>query len=393
MDDLKKWIPSEAIFEWLQEGDAKAAAFQEEAEAAGTDQIANLFSNCNSDDDEEGSNGDDNDDDNDSNASDADYEGFVGRVRVWYSSTDNENGIGGKYRGVQGDAPVGSTYLTPTTNGKSMNQSTRIVYAISESWKGYGDMLWASSRHLANLFADPTKCRQLLQLDREDGLLSQQCNGYSESSEGQNHQRHPLYNLRLLELGAGCGVPSLMAMKCGAHVVCTDLDDPNRIRTIAESMERNWQEILAADTENGNGHIENGSSIGNMQLARACPFRWGASTEPVAKALLGEGYNNNGNNHNCFDVICATDCLFMPWLHYELLAGIQELLTEQGVAILAFCIHEAFSKDHEVWPFVDKAKEKGFTVEILDAVQLTPPKKGMDSKQGLVNMLRLTKKS
>ena len=61
-------------------------------------------------------------------------------------------------------------------------------------------------------------------------------------------------------------------------------------------------------------------------------------------------------------------------------------------AIFAFCIHEAYSKDHEVWTFVDKAHEKGFDVETLEAVQLSPPKPGMPAKQGLVNMIRLQRK-
>jgi hypothetical protein len=122
----------------------------------------------------------------------------------------------------------------------------------------------------------------------------------------------------------------------------------------------------------------------NGPLARACPFRWGNSTEPVAKCLKDDGTEK-------FDVICATDCLFMPWLHYDLLQAVDELLNQDGVCIMEFAIHESFSKEEEVWPFVDKATERGFRVEVLDAVQLTPPRKGMPSKQGLIHILRLTR--
>ena len=46
--------------------------------------------------------------------------------------------------------------------------------------------------------------------------------------------------------GAGAGVPSWAAMKCGANIVCTDLSDTNRIRSLAECVERNFQQILQA---------------------------------------------------------------------------------------------------------------------------------------------------
>jgi predicted nicotinamide N-methyase len=169
-------------------------------------------------------------------------------------------------------------------------------------------------------------------------------------------------------------------MKCaGARVVCTDLDDPNRIRSIAESMQRNWKEIQYIP------HLEE-TVKNNGPLAKACPFRWGNSSEHVAKCL---NYDDDGTAK--FDLICATDCLFMPWLHYELLKAVEELLAEDGVCIMAFAIHESFSKDEEVWPFVEKATLRSFRVEVLDAVQLTPPRKGMPAKQGLINILRLSR--
>eukprot|EP00934_Nitzschia_sp_Nitz4_P005777 Nitzschia sp. Nitz4//scaffold335_size18684//16977//18104//NITZ4_008773-RA/size18684-processed-gene-0.2-mRNA-1//1//CDS//3329548285//5767//frame0 len=357
LDELRHWIPSDEMYQWLKEADVKAASFQAEMDDNGTDQIANLFRTDDSSDEE----GDDKSVlSNDSNASEADFEGLVGRVRVWTSSTTDRDGQGSQYRGVQ----------APTEDKTSVDQ--RIVYAISDSWEGYGDILWASSRHLGNSFANPETCRDLLA-------------PLFENSSSGDSDLHPLQGLKVLEMGAGCGVPSLVAMKCGAHVVCTDLDNPNRIRNIAESMERNWREMQLTSTYNE-----------NARRARACPFRWGSSTLPVAKSLFPEGSSAEEqemkNLKHCFNVICATDCLFMPWLHHDLLDGIDELLSpDHGVAILAFCIHEAYSKEHEVWPFVDKAREHGFHVEILPGIQLTPPKKGMPDKQGKVNMLRLRK--
>jgi predicted nicotinamide N-methyase len=351
LEDLSSWVSPETL-EWLREGDVRAAALQDELDEAGTDFVVDLF-NTNND------NNTDDDHSDDSDRSDADFEGFHGRIRVWTSSLTNRDGIGSRYLGVEEQAAI-----VATDNGDDHHR-IRIVYIISESWKGYGDLLWASSRHLANTFSSSKKCRDLLgptfRVDRPD------------------KRSHPLCNAKVLELGAGCGVPSLMAIKCGARVVCTDLDDTNRIRSIAESMQRNWNEIQT---------IPNLDEIikTNAPSAMACPFRWGESSDPVAKCL-----NRHDDGTEKFDLICATDCLFMPWLHYELLNAVDELLALDGVCIMAFAIHESFSKDEDVWPFVDKAQERGFKVEILDAVQLTPPRKGMPAKQGLVNILRLTR--
>ena len=356
LEELSPWVSPET-FEWLREGDEKAAAFQAELDEAGADQLVDLFQARDEDDSS-----------NDSNRSDADFEGLHERIRVWTSSRTNVDGVGGRYRGaIQADPS--SIVMAPD---EDQNQHIRIVYIISESWKGYGDLLWASSRHMANTFSDRTKCRDLLGPSFRGGLTTLH----------ETPNVHPLAHATVLELGAGCGVPSLMAMKCGARVVCTDLDDPNRIRSIAESMQRNWKEI-----QNGTSPMDDDDDNAvrrNGPLARACPFRWGNSSEPVAKCLKDDGTEK-------FDVICATDCLFMPWLHYDLLQAVDELLKKDGVCIMEFAIHESFSKEEEVWPFVDKATERGFRVEILDAVQLTPPRKGMPSKQGLIHILRLTR--
>jgi len=374
LEDLSPWVSYETL-KWLEDGDIKAAAFQAEMDEIGADQVMGLFQPTQDSDEESSS--------DDSNRSDADFEGLHGRIRVWTSSRTNVDGIGSRYRGMEGQPS--STVVdpnSPATNDDDDDPPIRIVYIISESWKGYGDLLWASSRHMANTFSDREKCRQLL---GPTFRRMEQCQ--------DEKTVHPLSNAKVLELGAGCGLPSLMAMKCGARVVCTDLDDPNRIRSIAEAMYRNWKEMENVP------NLDPVIKI-NGPLARACPFRWGDSSEAVAKCLNNKNVddddtgNDNGNDaatSNKFDLICATDCLFMPWLHYDLLKAVEELLDDHGVCLMEFAIHESFSKDEEVWPFVDKATERGFHVEVLDAVQMTPPRKGMPAKQGLINILRLTR--
>ena len=236
------------------------------------------------------------------------------------------------------------------------------------------DILWASARHLSNQLADPTKCRELL--------------GISDA-EPNDDNPHPLQQRTLLELGAGCAVPSLVAMKRGAKaVVATDLDDANRIRSIAEAMQRNTFD----------GSIK----------ARAHPFRW---EEPdmitgcaqVLRELLDESNSDASKEDTAaplptFDVICATDCLFIIHLHEHLIRTLDELLNPNGgVAIFCFCIHASYSKAEQVWGFVDKVRDfkpngsAVFEIETLPSVQCTPPKLGMPSEQGLVHTLRIRK--
>jgi predicted nicotinamide N-methyase len=182
---------------------------------------------------------------------------------------------------------------------------------------------------------------------------------------------NPLVGMSFLEVGAGAGVPSWSAMHCGARVVCTDLSSTNRIRSMGECAERNYRMMEAA---------------GNPLYAdqtKVCPHDWGKPTENVLKAL-----NKSGEER--FDVIVAADCCYMPWLFAELLDSIDGLLSDIGICIICFALHDN-TDDDDVWKIVDRAKEKGFVVEVLPSTQLTPPTSHMEAKQGLVHSVRLSR--
>ena len=118
---------------------------------------------------------------------------------------------------------------------------------------------------------------------------------------------------------------------------------------------------------------------------KVCPHDWGSPCEKVALSL-----NKNGEER--FDVIIAADCCYMPWLHNELLDSIHVLLSDIGIALVPFALH-GNTDDDDVWKIVDRAKAKGFEVDVLKSQQLTPPSSGMDAKQGLVHTVQLMKKS
>lgn len=319
LTSLKPWMSKET-YEWIKADDVERLELQKQIEAETAP--LNLF-------------GDD-DDSNDGTA----------RVQTWTSSLTNPDGIGGfQLRNDQDDG-------VPTKDSDAVS----IIFILSDSHDGFGDVVWASSRHIANLLANPNKCRELL------------LPLYQTEEEPFESQRHPLVGKRFIELGAGAGIPSWIAMKCGARVVCTDQRKANRIRCMAECIERNYEQMKLEDSP----YLEYGLA------ARACPLAWGKSVDEV-QAIEEK-----------FDIIIAADCCYMPWLHDEMLGTIDKLLDDKGVAIVPFCLH-GNADDGDVWGIVDRAKAKGFAVEELPATQLTPPGMLMESKQGLVHTLRLTK--
>lgn len=343
LSKLKRWMPDD-VFSWLEEGDEKAAKLKKDLEANSALNVANLF----------GSESDSEGDDDEESAKNR-------RVQSWASSSKHVDGIGG-FDSLREKDNVDDDKCEDEIDEHSVN----IVYILSESYQGFGDTLWSSARHMANVLANPEKCGEVL-----SPLLSRRGGEQGGELNEENSNRSPLHGMSFLEVGAGAGLPSWTAMRCGARVVCTDLSDTNRIRSMGECAERNWQ-LMEAD-----GNLLHGND------ARVCPHDWGTPVDGVVKAL-----NKNGTER--FDLIIAADCCYMPWLHAELLDSIHNLLSDIGVALIAFALH-GNTDDDDVWKIVDRAKEKGFIVEVLESQQLTPPTSTMESKQGLVHTIRITK--
>ncbi|KAL3791085.1 hypothetical protein HJC23_012070 [Cyclotella cryptica] len=239
-----------------------------------------------------------------------------------------------------------------------------VIYTTSTSSEGHGNTVWASARHISNLLGNRESCRQVL-----SPLLRQR---QRESTPATSQQKHPLFGLSFVELGAGAGVPSWTAMRCGARVVCTDQSVADRIRCIAECAERNWRDMKKTESE---------AVLENAKMARSCPYNWGAPIEEVTLSL---------DKNELFDVVIAADCCYMPFLQPKLLKSIDMLMSKEGVALVSFALH-GNAPDEDVWGVVDRAKELGFCVEVLEPKQLTPSTYGMELKQGLVQTVRLTR--
>ena len=273
-----------------------------------------------------------------------DGEEHCNRVETWTSSRNNPDGFGGIYRHDESTTDI----QQPTNEEEERGGSggVTVYFIVSDASGGHGDSVWAASRHVSNLLAYPETCAELL--------------GY-KFVEGDGH---PLNGRKFVELGAGAGLPSWTALKCGASlVVCTDQRIPDRIRCLAEAAQRNF-------------FSKGTNSDTNMFVA---PYVWGGNIPNVLK------------KNEC-DVVVAADCLYMPHFHNDLLLSIQNMIKPGGVALLPFAIHNTTKNDDDIWAIQLLAAEKyGFATERLSSCQLTPQAQNMHSKRALVHMLRLTK--
>lgn len=348
LSELKQWF-SEEVFDWIKKGDEKREQLEKELEENAFMNAANLFGDDESDDEKIGGK-------------------KKGRIQKWFSSATSPDGVGGF-------VPRQSS-LSPnedSSDAAADDQSgVDIVFLLSDSYEGFGDILWSSARYVANNLSNPSQCEELLS-PLMDSL-----------PEDEKTSFHPLVGKSLVEVGAGAGVPSWAAMKCGANVVCTDLSDSNRIRSMAECVERNFRQVQEGDPSDEKTAV----LLANAAKTRVCPHDWGSPVDKVVEALNSS--NNEADEERKFDIVVAADCCYMPWWHKELLDSIYNLLSDRGVAIVAFALHSN-TDDDDVWKIVDRAKYRGFVVEILESQQLTPPSAAMEAKQGLVHIVRLTK--
>jgi predicted nicotinamide N-methyase len=304
------------------------------------------------------------------------------RVQEWCSSEICPDGIGGYCVGNGQDYEQQQGDTSQHEISEEQEESLRIKYILSESAGGHGDDLWAASRHISNLFANREKCHD---------LLSPLLDFHSCGNQMASIDHHPLLGLEFIELGAGAGLPSWTAMRCGAKVVCTDQAIPDRIRCMAESAERNIR-YMKACLSVGKGGQETAASVffHFADHARVCPYSWGDPIDEVLEMLAVPDQHNEIVLSKRFDIVLAADCIYMPQFHESLLDSIGMLLSDTGIALLPFALHGNVN-DEEVWNIVNVAVEKGFKVETLESCQLCPQAINMDLKRGLVHVLRLKK--
>lgn len=141
----------------------------------------------------------------------------------------------------------------------------------------------------------------------------------------------------VLELGAGAGLPSILAARAGArYVLCTDYPDEELILNI----QKNIQTLIPE------------------QCRRACEalgYLWGA---PAADLLA----RNAGRK---YDVLILCDVIFNHSEHRKLLQSIADLLDPEGVAWCVFSHYRPWYMDRDL-ALLTLAKEWGLECILVE---------------------------
>ncbi|KAL2147264.1 hypothetical protein VTI28DRAFT_10254 [Corynascus sepedonium] len=152
----------------------------------------------------------------------------------------------------------------------------------------------------------------------------------------------------VLELGAGAGLPSLVAAALGARrVVVTDFPDVEVLQTL-------WRNVRECELIPGvrEGKKEEELSIVVEGLV------WGADPTKVL-GHLGEEERSQG-----FDVLILADLLFRHSEHGNMLRTVKQTLkkTRESKALVVFTSYRPWLR-HKDLAFFDLAREQGFVVE------------------------------
>jgi len=148
----------------------------------------------------------------------------------------------------------------------------------------------------------------------------------------------------VLEIGAGAGLPSIVAAVLGAKkAVVTDFPDPELIVTM-------WKNIrgcpmLAVDNEEDLNIVADG-------------YVWGADVKPLLAHLSPEDAEKG------FDVLVLADLLFRHSEHGKLVDTIEKSLKRapESKAFVVFTSYRPWLK-HKDLVFFDLARERGFIVD------------------------------
>jgi len=146
--------------------------------------------------------------------------------------------------------------------------------------------------------------------------------------------------LRVLELGASAGLPSIVLTKLYPDILVTTTDYPDEalIKTLSENVERN-------------------------NVARRCkalPFAWGTDPAPI----LVEG--------DKFDVIIAADTIWNSDLHSVFIDALKSTLGK-GTSSRIHLVVGLHTGRYTIQAFMDRALKAGFDIHNLEERQVSEP--------------------
>lgn len=167
---------------------------------------------------------------------------------------------------VKKPLPQALTLITPETR--------------SSNWSLHASSIWVSSLYIADHLADLHIDRHIEVADRDNPL-------------------------RILELGAGAGLPGILLAKVYDDILVTTSDYPDEdlVRTLEDNVKRN----------------------GVSERCRVVPYAWGSDPSSLLNTVPSTGFEK-GPAH--FDVIVAADTLWNPDLHTAFLSTLQSTLLD-----------------------------------------------------------------
>lgn len=155
----------------------------------------------------------------------------------------------------------------------------------------------------------------------------------------------------VLELGAGAGLPSLVAAALGAsRVVMTDFPDADILAT----MEKNIAECRIIPPQAGEGVEEMARTKADVIVSKG--FVWGFDPQPLLAELPA--------SRPKFDVLILADLLFRHSEHGKLLDTIRDTMAP-GPDAKAYVFFTSYRPwlQHKDMAFFDLARERGFAVD------------------------------
>ncbi|KUI53540.1 Protein N-methyltransferase nnt1 [Cytospora mali] len=172
----------------------------------------------------------------------------------------------------------------------------------------------------------------------------------------------------VLELGAGAGLPSIMAAVLGARkVVMTDFPDADIVATMWKNIDecKFIPSSSPSSSSVSTGEQEDGERKQDVLVAKG--FVWGFDPVP----LLAELPNQPDER---FDVLILADLLFRHSEHGALLNTIRDTLkrSRDSKAFVFFTSYRPWLQ-HKDLAFFDLARERGYVVDKILDIKMERP--------------------
>ncbi|KAI0332841.1 hypothetical protein GY45DRAFT_1432824 [Cubamyces sp. BRFM 1775] len=150
-------------------------------------------------------------------------------------------------------------------------------------------------------------------------------------------------NQRVIELGAGCALPSLLSSTLSGRSPClsviTDYPDETIMKNLSSNIERN------------RSHFDSECTV------HVCGYEWGCDVAPLLDIA-----EKHGPKDRAFDIVVMSDLLHFDGSHNVLLKSLLSLLRRHPSA-RAYVAAGKYTLPHVCEHFVSEAAKAGITLE------------------------------